>query len=136
MITLVRQELLECVRGDISAVYENFEFLQAKEKDGEESGDEDENEKDSALPKGCVIHFSDAPDKCTREDIKERLGELDASVAFVDFKMGDTEGWIRLQGENSAKSLVDKMEEGKVSPSAWLLSFSDLHRFASYVRFL
>ena len=87
----------------------------AKEKDGEESGDEDENEKDSALPKGCVIHFSDAPDKCTREDIKERLGELEASVAFVDFKMGDKEGWVRLQGENSAKPVVDKMKEGKVS---------------------
>ncbi|XP_076683313.1 la autoantigen-like [Andrena cerasifolii] len=87
----------------------------AKGKDGEESGDEDENEKDSALPKGCVIHFSDAPDRCTREDIKERLGELEASVAFVDFKIGDKEGWIRLQGENSAKPVVDKMAEGKVS---------------------
>lgn len=86
----------------------------AKEKEDDQSGEEDENEKDSALPKGCVIHFSDVPNKCTREDIKERLGELDASIAFVDFKMGDQEGWVRLQGENSAKAVIDKMKEGKV----------------------
>ncbi|CAK9833927.1 La protein homolog [Anthophora retusa] len=84
-----------------------------KEKD-DESGEEDESEKDSSLPKGCVIHFTNAPDKCTREDIKERLGELDASIAFVDFKIGDKEGWVRLQGENSAKAVVDKMKDSKV----------------------
>ncbi|KOC63739.1 La protein like protein [Habropoda laboriosa] len=85
----------------------------AKEKN-DESGEDDESEKDSSLPKGCVIHFTDAPEKCTREDIKERLGELDASIAFVDFKIGDKEGWIRLQGENSAKAVVDKMKDSKV----------------------
>ncbi|XP_003700046.1 la autoantigen-like [Megachile rotundata] len=86
----------------------------AKEKEADHSGEEEENEKDASLPKGCVIHFTDAPDKCTREDIKERLGELDASIAFVDFKIGDQEGWVRLQGENSAKAVVDKMKDSKV----------------------
>ncbi|XP_076238182.1 la autoantigen-like [Calliopsis andreniformis] len=85
-----------------------------KKEEDEESGVEDDNEKETTLPKGCVIHFTDAPDKCTREDIKERLGELDATIAFVDFKIGDKEGWVRLQGENSAKTVVDKMKEGKV----------------------
>ncbi|OAD55778.1 La protein like protein [Eufriesea mexicana] len=84
-----------------------------KEKD-DKSGDENESEKDSVLPKGCVIHFSDIPDKCTREDIKDRLGELDASIAFIDFKIGDKEGWVRLQGENTAKAIIDKMSESKV----------------------
>lgn len=83
-----------------------------KEKDDEESGEE--NEKESTLPKGCVIHFSDVPEKCTREDIKERLGELQASIAFVDFKIGDKEGWVRLHGENSAKAVVEKMKDNKV----------------------
>lgn len=86
----------------------------AKEKEDDHSGEEEENEKDASLPKGCVIHFTDAPAKCKREDIKERLGELDASVAFVDFKIGDQEGWVRLQGENSAKAVVDKMKDSKV----------------------
>ena len=87
----------------------------AKDKEDEQSGEEEEeNGKEVALPKGCVIHFSGVPKSCTREDIKERLGELDASIAFVDFKIGDEKGWVRLQGENAAKAVVDKMKDSKV----------------------
>ncbi|XP_076621868.1 la autoantigen-like [Colletes latitarsis] len=85
-----------------------------KGKEDEESG-EDDHEKDTPLPKGCVIHFSNASQKCSREDIKDHLGRLEASIAFVDFKIGDSEGWIRLEGENSAKSVVDKMKDGKLT---------------------
>ncbi|XP_053975015.1 la protein homolog [Hylaeus volcanicus] len=84
-----------------------------KEKDDEESGAEDDGEKTS-LPKGSVIHFCNVPEKCTREDIKNRVGELDSNIAFVEFKIGDEEGWIRFQGENAAKSVFDKMEDGKL----------------------
>lgn len=89
--------------------------FQMKDKEDDESGEEDENEKDISLPKGCVIHFIDVPEKCTREDIKERLGELDANIAFVDFKIGDKEGWVRLQEENTAKTIIDKMTDNQVS---------------------
>lgn len=85
-----------------------------KDKEDDESGEEDENEKDISLPKGCVIHFIDVPEKCTREDIKERLGELDANIAFVDFKIGDKEGWVRLQEENTAKTIIDKMTDNQI----------------------
>ncbi|KAG7197396.1 hypothetical protein KM043_018500 [Ampulex compressa] len=80
----------------------------------EAESDEEDNEKDSGLPKGSIIHFTGVSETCTREDLKERLGELDALVAFVDFKKGDSEGWVRLQGENAAKAILDKMEDGKV----------------------
>lgn len=43
------------------------------------------------------------------------MGELDANIAFIDFKMGDKEGWVRLQGENTAKAIIDQMSESKVS---------------------
>ncbi|XP_076172328.1 la autoantigen-like [Ptiloglossa arizonensis] len=86
----------------------------AKGIEDAESGEEDDNEKDSSLPKGYVLHFSNVPETCTREDIKARIGELEASIAFIDFKMGDTQGWVRLQGENSAKSIIDKMEDSKM----------------------
>lgn len=62
-----------------------------------------------------MIHFSDVPNECSRENIKERLGQLGANIAFVDFKIGDKEGWVRLQGENTAKTVIDKMNENKVS---------------------
>ncbi|XP_078047320.1 la autoantigen-like [Augochlora pura] len=79
-----------------------------------ESGEENEKEKEPNLPKGSVIHFTNAPEKCTRENIKECLGQLQASIAYVDFNMGDNEGWVRLQEENSAKVLVRKMKNNKV----------------------
>jgi len=66
------------------------------------------------LPKGSVIYFSNAPKICTREDIKECLDKFDADIAYIDFQRGQTEGWVRLQGENAAKSLLDKTDEGKV----------------------
>ncbi|XP_011646192.1 la protein homolog [Pogonomyrmex barbatus] len=66
------------------------------------------------LPKGSVIYFSGVSKTCTREDIKESLDKYDAQIAFIDFQRGDMEGWVRLQGENAAKPLLEKLNEGKV----------------------
>ncbi|XP_050586673.1 la protein homolog [Bombus affinis] len=76
---------------------------------------EKESDKVNLFPKGCVIYFTNVPDECIREDIKECLGELGANVAFVDFNKGDTVGYARLQGENDAKTVIDKMHESKIS---------------------
>lgn len=70
-----------------------------------------------------MIYFTNVPDECIREDIKECLGELGANVAFVDFNKGDTVGYARLQGENDAKTVIDKMHESKVSISNYFLLF-------------
>jgi len=42
------------------------------------------------------------------------LDKFDADIAYIDFQRGNTEGWVRLQGENAAKPLLDKTEENKV----------------------
>ncbi|KAF3426136.1 hypothetical protein E2986_01849 [Frieseomelitta varia] len=94
--------------------------IKAKKNEGKEQcndSDEEEDDKITPLPKGCVIYFSDVPNECSREDIKGRLGQLGANIAFVDFKIGDKEGWIRLQGENTAKTVIDKMNENKITIS-------------------
>lgn len=70
-----------------------------------------------------MIYFTNVPDECIREDIKESLGELGANVAFVDFNKGDAVGYVRLQGENDAKTVIDKMHESKVSISNYFLLF-------------
>lgn len=87
------------------------------EKDKDKAEDEGENDEaeDNGLPKGSVIHLSGIAEESTREDIKERLGELNASIAFVDYKKGDKEGWIRLQGEDAAGPIIEKMEDNKIS---------------------
>lgn len=80
-----------------------------------DAADEEQTKvEEKELPKGSVMHFSDVPDQCTWEDIKENLGKLGANIAFVDFKIGDKEGWVRLQGENAAKTIIDKMTDSKV----------------------
>lgn len=66
------------------------------------------------MPKGSIIFFSGVSTTCTREDIKESLDKFDADIAYIDFQRGHTEGWVRLQGQNAAKPLLEKTEEGKV----------------------
>lgn len=66
------------------------------------------------MPKGSIIYFSGVSKTCTREDIKECLDKFDADIAYIDFQRGNAEGWVRLQGENAAKPLLDKTNEGKV----------------------
>ena len=66
------------------------------------------------MPKGSIIYFSGVSKTCTREDVKECLDKFDADIAYIDFQRGQTEGWVRLQGENAAKPLLEKTNEGKV----------------------
>ncbi|XP_046605932.1 la protein homolog [Neodiprion virginianus] len=88
---------------------------EADEAEGEEDTEDGEKEKvEKGLPKGSVIHLSGLSEETTREDIKERLGALEGRVAFIDFKKGDVEGWARLQGDEAALPVFEKMENGKL----------------------
>jgi lupus La protein len=91
-----------------NVIFITFASFQAE---GKESKDNQANNK---LPKGSVIFFSGVSKTCTREDVKECLDKFDADIAYIDFQRGNTEGWVRLQGENAAKPLLDKTEENKV----------------------
>lgn len=69
------------------------------------------------LPKAAVLHFTGVTDiEMTREDIKARIAEIESSleIAFIHFQKGDKEGDIRFQKENQAKTLLEKIEDGKV----------------------
>ncbi|XP_012275074.1 la protein homolog isoform X2 [Orussus abietinus] len=86
--------------------------------DKEDSKEEEqETENDSGLPKGSILHISGMLPDCTRENIKETLIEAGAVVAFIDFKKGDSKGWVRLQGEDAAKPFVEKMIDSKITIS-------------------
>ncbi|XP_077264507.1 la autoantigen-like isoform X2 [Temnothorax americanus] len=81
----------------------------------ETEGDEEQPAAtDNKLPKGSIIFFSGVSKTCTRENIKECLDKFDADIAYIDFQRGHTEGWVRLQGENAAKPVLDKTDKGKV----------------------
>ncbi|XP_028160865.1 la protein homolog [Ostrinia nubilalis] len=97
------------------------EYLQQKQeeyqakKDKRDKKHKDKEEKDDfKLPTGTVFHFSEGADTMKREDVKEALVKLGAEVAYIDFKVGDTEGWVRLAKENSAKEIAEKITDGKI----------------------
>ncbi|XP_053611968.1 la protein homolog [Plodia interpunctella] len=67
------------------------------------------------LPSGTILHFAtDGDDKMKREHVKDALTEIGAEVAFIDFKVGDVEGWVRLVKENTAKVVFEKLTDGKL----------------------
>lgn len=66
------------------------------------------------LPTGTVLQFTVISETMKREDIKEALTALGAEVAYIDFKVGDKEGWVRLAKENTAKEIAEKMTDGKL----------------------
>lgn len=77
--------------------------------DAPQNDDKEEGE-DNGLKKGSVFHFKDVPQGCTREKIKDWLTETGANIAYIDFKKGDQEGYVRLRDENSAKPFLEKTE--------------------------
>jgi len=70
-----------------------------------------------ALPKAAVVHFTVKDGgEMSREDIKESIAEIDASleIAYIHFQKGDKEGDLRFSKENNAKTLLEKLEDGKM----------------------
>ncbi|CAH0404606.1 unnamed protein product [Chilo suppressalis] len=94
------------------------EYTNAKKEQREKKNKKKENEKvekeEFKLPTGTVIRFSEGDDKMKREDVKDALAALGADVAYIDYKQGDSEGWVRLAKENTAKDLVEKLTDGKL----------------------
>ncbi|CAH0726291.1 unnamed protein product, partial [Brenthis ino] len=92
------------------------EYASKKEKkDKKHKQKEQKEEKDDfKLPIGTVLHFSQGHDKMSREDVKEALTPLGGEIAYIDFKVGDTEGWVRMAKENVAKEVAEKITDGKI----------------------
>ncbi|XP_037972604.2 la protein homolog [Plutella xylostella] len=85
-----------------------------KDKKGKDGESKQEDKHEIKLPTGTVLKFSECHDKTTREDVKSALEPLGAEVAYIDFKVGDKDGWVRLTKEDSAKELHSKLTDGKL----------------------
>ncbi|CAK1603525.1 unnamed protein product [Parnassius mnemosyne] len=73
-----------------------------------------EEKEEFKLPTGTVLHFSQSNEKMTRENIRDALTAIGAEIAFISYKVGETEGWVRLTKENAAKEIAEKIPEGKM----------------------
>ena len=97
-------------------------YIQQKQEEYANSKDMKNKKKEKEVPEkeefklatGSVFHFTEGSDKMTREDVKDALTPLGAEIAYIDFKVGNTEGWVRLTKENAAKEISDKITDGKI----------------------
>lgn len=71
--------------------------------------------KELNLPKGAILHLKGTNTDTTRDIIKKTLVEDGLDVVFVQFCNGGSEAWVRLQGENSSKEYVEKLEDRKLT---------------------
>ncbi|KAJ2944513.1 hypothetical protein O0L34_g3858 [Tuta absoluta] len=96
------------------------EYNERKEKKDKKNKNKSDNQatkeqeaRDSIkLPTGTVLHFAQDSDNMKREDVHEALTKLGADIAYIDFKLGDKEGWVRLSKENQAKEVFGKITDG------------------------
>lgn len=75
--------------------------------EGEEDGKDGEEGKSDEIPKyeeGCILYLKGFKDNTSREDIKEVFDSF-AKIAWVDFKRGDAEAWVRFETPDAESSL-------------------------------
>ncbi|KAL3280818.1 hypothetical protein HHI36_004049 [Cryptolaemus montrouzieri] len=96
----------------------------AKQKESEEK-----EKKDIEFPKGAVLFFNGITEgtTITREEIKDKFREVgDVEVSYIDFKKGDTEGYVRLPNENDAVEFFKKLTDGELEVGEAKLKFKVL----------
>lgn len=85
------------------------------ESNGTNNNDRPESDsKKIVLPRGTLLKLSGIPDGTNRDKIKEALASTSAEVCFVDF-LPDHVALVRLRNENEAKSVLEKLDNGKVT---------------------
>ncbi|CAH0389685.1 unnamed protein product [Bemisia tabaci] len=62
------------------------------------------------LPKGAFLRLNSCSNDIKREDMKEVLEQKGAKVGFIDYSVGDETAVVRLQGEGTAKKVLEAFE--------------------------
>jgi len=57
---------------------------------------------------GALIHLAGMAANATRELIKEKFNSF-TKMPWIDFNKGDAEAWVRLNEENTAKDVLEKV---------------------------
>ncbi|KAI0566586.1 RNA binding motif [Gracilaria domingensis] len=81
--------------------------------------------KDRKITPGLVLRFEGFGADISREDIREAF-EPHGDIAWVDFRIGDSEGYIRFANEGAAKVACEAMQELKTEFGGKVPTFSVL----------
>lgn len=95
--------------------FENRKGARKQKQEAKAAKAKEENKID--IPKGTILHFTGIAEEqtVTREEIKEKIIErCEMEPAFLDYKKGDTEGYVRMRNENDAIELHKKLTDGKL----------------------
>ncbi|KAG8229317.1 hypothetical protein J437_LFUL007125 [Ladona fulva] len=88
-------------------------------KENEENESEEDDDESSGFAKGAVVHLKGIPGSTTWEDIRNAVQktwkagtkegeEEEVEVAYVDYRNGDEEAWVRLAEAGAASLLVQR----------------------------
>lgn len=128
-VTFVKKEQCEAFVNKEKVQYKDRDLIRLwqekyfEQKKTEERGSKKKNKKVKEedkieLPKGAILHFEGCDENTSREFIRESLAkfvaEVETEIAFVEYKKGEKSGYVRLTIENTAKPLLDKLEDKKV----------------------
>ncbi|XP_059617161.1 la protein homolog [Phlebotomus argentipes] len=94
---------------------EKSKLEHAEEKKKKKQQQQEEEESHFSLPKGTLLHITGIGAESTIESVKAAFAKLEADVAFVDYQRGEKEATVRLKVEDSAKTVFEKLEGGKVT---------------------
>jgi len=97
---------------DLIKKWQNDYYTEKKAEKSEKSK-EKKTEPEIVLPKGAIVLLEGIAPNITRESIKAVFEELGGEVSFIDFQKGDEVAHVRLNTENSAQPIVDKLEGAK-----------------------
>ncbi|XP_063700564.1 la protein homolog [Culicoides brevitarsis] len=95
---------------------EKREERNANKKKKDAAKEEEEKEK-IELPKGATINLDGFDPEATREKIRESLQEAlgTTQIAFIEFEKGQTSGHVRFQEADSAKGVLERCKDGKIT---------------------
>uniref|UniRef100_A0A182M090 Lupus La protein n=1 Tax=Anopheles culicifacies TaxID=139723 RepID=A0A182M090_9DIPT len=67
------------------------------------------------LPTGACVFIEGFGGETTRESIKETIRGIDETLefAYIDFKMGEKNGYVRFNKQDAGKQFVDKLKDKK-----------------------
>jgi len=79
------------------------------DRGGKENDDEGADQEPKKL--GCVLHFKGANEETSREDLKAVFGNHGEEVEWIDFSIGETQGYVRFKNADSAKKVIEAVKE-------------------------
>lgn len=108
---LLEKKDLKIGEEEVMLIMKREDYFEKKHLERRGKNKEDQQERIKIDRKeGAVIHFKNVEEGLPREDVKA-IFQPHQNIEWIDFKRGDTEGYIRFEEENTAQKAIDAVKE-------------------------